>query len=208
MHLLTLIVGIVLLPTAYTLKCYHCVPGNTGTCTEIAKTCPLRSHQCRAMRITSYAGGSKLADVNMKTCALAEQCVEGSVNFGLTRTVINSECCTSELCNTEYASEPSHSSPNGKKCFRCDGHKCTATINCQGKENHCISTTVDMGGEKKTKKGCATEQICSNTENAKISGAIPGTTTCCQGDFCNSARGTSAGLLLLVAPLVSTVMFS
>ncbi|XP_070768408.1 urokinase plasminogen activator surface receptor-like [Enoplosus armatus] len=208
MHLLTLIIGIVLLPTAYTLKCYECVPEILGTCTDTEKQCPNEGYQCGALRILTYAGGSELADVNMKTCALAEQCVEGSVNFGVARTVVTSKCCGTELCNSQLAPEPSKSSPNGKKCFSCNGQQCTATLNCEGNEDHCVSTTVNLGGEKTTIKGCASKQMCSSMENVQISGAIPGTTTCCQGDFCNSASSTSAGLLLLVAPLVSTVMFS
>ncbi|XP_044063653.1 urokinase plasminogen activator surface receptor-like [Siniperca chuatsi] len=208
MHLLTLIFGIVLLPKAYTLKCHECVPRTSGTCTDTTKECPSRIHQCRAVRITSYAGGSKLADVNMKTCALDKQCAEGSVNFGISRTVITSKCCTSELCNTEHAPEPIKSNPSGNKCYSCDGQKCTSILKCEGGEDHCISATVNIGGEKTTVKGCASESICSNKVNAQIKGVIAGEMTCCQGDLCNSASSTSTGLLLLVAPLGSLVMFS
>ncbi|XP_045900191.1 urokinase plasminogen activator surface receptor-like [Micropterus dolomieu] len=207
MHLLTLIFGIVLLPKTYTLTCYQCVPGSSGTCTGTTKQCPLRAHQCRAARITSYIGDSKLADVNIKTCALDEQCLEGAVNFGITRTVITSKCCATDLCNSEPAAEPSLARDNGLKCHRCDGQKCS-TLNCKGNEDHCISAAVNLRGEKKIMKGCASEKMCSDTANAQIAGAIPGETSCCQGDFCNSASSKSAGLLLLVAPLFSLVMFS
>ncbi|XP_044063655.1 urokinase plasminogen activator surface receptor-like [Siniperca chuatsi] len=205
MHLLTLIFGIVLLPKAYTLKCYECEPGISGTCTDSTKECPQGQH-CGALRILSYAGGSKLADVNMKTCALDKQCAEGSVNFGISRTVITSKCCTSELCNTQPAPEPIKSNPSGNKCYSCDGQKCTSILKCEGGEDHCISTTVNIGGEKTTVKGCASKLICSAT--AQIKGVIAGEMTCCQGDLCNSASSTSTGLLLLVAPLGSLVMFS
>ncbi|XP_045898932.1 urokinase plasminogen activator surface receptor-like [Micropterus dolomieu] len=207
MYLLTLIFGIVF-HKAYTLKCYECVLGNSGTCTDTTKECPLSGQQCGALRVLSYAGGSKLVDLNVKSCALADECIEGSVNFGISRTVITSKCCTSDLCNTQPPAEPSKSNPNGKKCFSCDGQKCTATLNCEGNEDHCISAAVNTGGVQTTVKGCASKQICSNTANPQISGAIGPEISCCQGDFCNSASSTSAGLLLLVAPLFSLVMFS
>lgn len=63
-------------------------------------------------------------------------------------------------------------------------------------------------GKKIMVKGCATKQICSNLINPQIKAAIDGDIRCCQGDYCNSAISTSASLLLLVAPLVSFVMFT
>ncbi|XP_071326836.1 uncharacterized protein [Trachinotus anak] len=205
---LLLIFGIVLLPRVYTLKCYECLPGVIGSCTEEEKECPLQGHQCGALRVLSYAGSSKIGDINMKTCALAEECVEGSLNFGVSRTVITSKCCTSNLCNSQPAPDASKSTPNGKKCFRCDEQHCILTLNCEGNEDHCISTTVTIGGEKMTMKGCASRQICTNKGIAQITGAMEAEIDCCQGDYCNSASSTSACLLLLVASLISLVMFT
>ncbi|XP_045900194.1 urokinase plasminogen activator surface receptor-like [Micropterus dolomieu] len=144
----------------------------------------------------------------MKSCALAEECFEGSVHFGINRTVFASKCCTSDLCNAQPATEPSKSNPNGKKCFSCESKKCTATLNCEGNEDHCISAAVNTGGVQTNVKGCASKQICLNMANSQISGAIGAEISCCQGDFCKSASSTCAGLLLLVAPLLSLVMFS
>ncbi|XP_049440626.1 urokinase plasminogen activator surface receptor-like [Epinephelus fuscoguttatus] len=205
MHLLTLILGIVLLPKAYSLKCYECISGASGTCTDTIKECP---SQCVAVRVISYAGGSKLADINSKGCAVAEECVEASANFGSAKTVITSKCCTSALCNAQPAPEPTKSNPNGKKCFTCDGQSCTATLNCDGNEDYCISTKVNIGNEKVAVKGCASKLVCSNTTSALMSNIIGEEVRCCQGNFCNSASSTSAGLLLLLTPLVSLVVFS
>ncbi|GLD54280.1 urokinase plasminogen activator surface receptor-like isoform X1 [Lates japonicus] len=175
--------------SAYTLKCYECIPGLSGFCTDTAKQCPSQDYQCGAVKVTTYTGGSKESDISMKNCALAQECVEGSINFGVTRTT-------------------SKSSPNGKKCFTCDGQKCTATLNCEGNEDYCISTTVSVGGGKTTVKGCASKMMCVNTQTAQMTAAIGAEMSCCQGDYCNSASSTSAGLLLLVAPLISLVVFS
>ncbi|XP_076593783.1 urokinase plasminogen activator surface receptor-like [Chaetodon auriga] len=208
MHLIVLIFGIVLLPEAYPLKCYECLLGSSGTCTDTEVQCPSSSHQCGVLRIASYAGGTELVNVQGKSCALPDQCIEGSINYGIARTVITSKCCTSELCNTQPAPEPSKSSPNGKRCYHCDGQQCSATLNCAGNEDHCISATVTAGGAKAVLKGCASEQICLGIKNPQMKSFIEGEISCCQGDLCNSASSTSAGLLLLVAPLISLAMFS
>ncbi|KAL7393434.1 hypothetical protein ABVT39_010906 [Epinephelus coioides] len=160
------------------------------------------------MSFAVWCSGSKLADINSKGCAVAEECVEASANFGSAKTVITTKCCTSELCNTQPAPEPIKSNPNGKKCFTCDGQSCTATLNCDGNEDYCISSKVSAGNDKVTVKGCASKLVCSNTASAQMAGAIGGQVSCCQGNFCNSASSTSAGLLLLLTPLVSLVVFS
>uniref|UniRef100_A0A668TLB4 UPAR/Ly6 domain-containing protein n=1 Tax=Oreochromis aureus TaxID=47969 RepID=A0A668TLB4_OREAU len=140
MQILVLILGIVLLPKACALKCFECTPELSGSCTQTTKECPFNT-QCRSARMTSYAGGSKLFDIKAKSCAAAEECVQASINFGVSQTLMTSKCCTSNLCNTQDAPEGSISSPNGKKCFQCHGNDCTKTLNCNGNEDHCIKTT-------------------------------------------------------------------
>lgn len=48
-------------------------------------------------------GDAKLSDVNLKTCVQEDECSEGSVNFGISRIVVTSLCCTTNLCNTGNA---------------------------------------------------------------------------------------------------------
>ncbi|XP_072250640.1 urokinase plasminogen activator surface receptor-like isoform X2 [Leuresthes tenuis] len=206
MHLFSLVLGIWLLPKVDTLKCYECLLGVSGNCKD-SKECPSKDHQCSSLRILSYSGGSKLADLEAKTCALVQECVEGSVNFGAAKTLITSQCCNSELCNIQSAPDASKFSPNGKKCFTCEGETCTKTLNCEGTEDHCIKTTLNVGGRKMTVKGCASKMICSASSAAQMTGAIGAELSCCQGDFCNSASSTSAGLLLMAVPLISLVFF-
>ncbi|XP_014267561.3 urokinase plasminogen activator surface receptor [Maylandia zebra] len=207
MQNLVLILGIVLLPRACALKCYECIPDLSGSCAQTTKECPSNT-QCGSVRVTSYAGGSKLVDIKAKSCAAAEECVQASINFGVSQTLLTSKCCTSDLCNSQDAPEGSISSPNGKKCFQCDGNDCTKTLNCNGDEDHCISTRVTSGGQKVTVKGCASKVVCSSTQSAQIAGIIGTEISCCQGDLCNSAISTTAGLLLFVTPLISLVLFS
>lgn len=44
------------------------------------------------------------------------------------------------MCNI-CPTEPRRSAPNGKKCYHCSGPRCTATLNCEGDEDHCISNS-------------------------------------------------------------------
>ncbi|XP_058503057.1 urokinase plasminogen activator surface receptor-like [Solea solea] len=204
--LLLLIFGTLLLPKAIALKCYECLPGLT-TCTDTPKDCPSSTH-CAAMRVIAYAGSSKISDINMKTCALAEQCVEGSINFGVSKTVLSTKCCTSELCNKQPLPDPPKKNPNGKKCYRCDGKTCTGTLNCEGNEDYCVSSEVDVAGNKMTLKGCASKSLCSSEASAQIAEGIGSKLNCCQGNYCNSAGAAGAGLVILVAPLMSLVLFA
>lgn len=114
--------------SAYTLKCYNHLPGDSG---DTEKTCPSSQYLCGAMRIMSYggtdqfmgvcfwsketnsvglteiavsvSGGIKLADTPVKGCFLLHECQEGSVNFGISRIVTPIKCCGNDLCNTHPA---------------------------------------------------------------------------------------------------------
>lgn len=51
----------------------------------------------------SVSGGSKFADIPMKSCFLPDKCVESSINFGISRIVIPNKCCNSDFCNVAIA---------------------------------------------------------------------------------------------------------
>ncbi|XP_061632014.1 urokinase plasminogen activator surface receptor-like [Phyllopteryx taeniolatus] len=206
MHHLLLLFGILHLPKAYTLKCYECAAGSSATCIDKTKECPPLATQCSALRLIVYSGESVIADVNGKSCSFADHCAQASVNFGVTRTILTNQCCTTDLCNSFAVPDLSKTRPNGKKCFTCNGRQCAATVECLGNEYHCISTTVDVKGQKTAMKGCASKQLCTNTE--QMEGLIGNQISCCEGDYCNSGSRPRAGLLLLGAPLLPLVIMS
>uniref|UniRef100_A0A8C9ZP46 UPAR/Ly6 domain-containing protein n=1 Tax=Sander lucioperca TaxID=283035 RepID=A0A8C9ZP46_SANLU len=146
------------------------------------KECPLQSQRCAAKRVISYSGGSKYAELNSKGCANAEDCVVFSANFGIEEIKVTSKCCTTPLCNTQPAPEPSKSTPNGKQCYYCDEQTCTNILNCKGNEDYCFSVT---GGQSVTMKGCVSKRLCTILDQ---SWARELTYTCCQGDLCNSTK--------------------
>lgn len=127
------------------------------------------------------------------------------------------------VCSTD-PSAPHH---NGRKCYHCSGPKCTATLECRGKEDFCFSNiggvewsdlfdlcaaepaanwtplpplplSVTDGGKRSVMKGCATKETCSKDRDGAIKATVKGDISCCQGDFCNSAISASASLLLLL----------
>ncbi|XP_027142200.1 uncharacterized protein LOC109142393 [Larimichthys crocea] len=204
MHLLPLIFGIVFLPKACTLKCHICLAAASETCEDKEEiTCPPLYDQCATIRFMTYLGTTKVLDSQTKGCVPEELCGDASLNSGLSRHVISTKCCLTDLCNKNETSEPSIPSSNGKTCYYCDGTDCTNTVNCVGNEDYCITAKV----KKFKMKGCASKQICYGALSEQLQGFLKAK-FCCQGDLCNSASSTHAGLLLLVALFVSLVTFS
>ncbi|KAK6326597.1 hypothetical protein J4Q44_G00022420 [Coregonus suidteri] len=206
MYLFVPILVSVLLPKAYSLKCFECIPGVSGTCTDKQIDCP-NPTQCGNTRITSYAGDTKVLDVNAKSCAVPTECFSAAVNFGIARTTITSKCCNTDLCNSQSVPESTKPTPNGKKCFTCTGTDCTSALSCLGDEDRCISTTVNVGGEKMTMKGCASKIICMGEVSGALGPAMGVDMKCCEGNLCNSAQGIGLSLLLLVTSMVSVALF-
>ncbi|CAN9513986.1 unnamed protein product [Ophioblennius macclurei] len=203
MALFLLILGVVLLPEVYALKCHFCVTGQG--CTQHFCSAGLR---CGAITVATYQGSQKLSETSQRSCILPGDCTQGSVNYGLSRTVYTAKCCDTDLCNIQPPSVAGLSNPNGKKCFSCYRQSCNATVNCLWNEDRCISTTVKSAGTEVELKGCASNAMCSALDIPGLSDIIGQENDCCKGDFCNSASGTSAGLLFLGVPLISLVLFS
>ncbi|XP_045068563.1 urokinase plasminogen activator surface receptor-like [Coregonus clupeaformis] len=204
MHLIVTILVSVLLHKAYSLKCFECTPGQSGTCTDKQIDCP-NPTQCGNTRITSYMGDTKLVDVNAKSCAVPTESF--SVNFGISRTTFASKCCNTDLCNSQSVPESTKPTPNGKKCFTCTGTDCTSALSCLGDEDRCISTSVNTGGKKMTMKGCASKRICVGEVSGALGPAMGVDMKCCEGNLCNNAQSIGLSLLLLVTSMVSVALF-
>ncbi|XP_046894566.1 uncharacterized protein LOC124479733 [Hypomesus transpacificus] len=135
-------------------------------------------------------GGLKIFDVTVKDCGAAES-LTGSLNFGIFRTFLNGNFCTTDLCNSQTVPESnnSNSTSNGKQCFICKGQDCLNPINCLGDENSCVSMIADISGQKSFLKGCASKSMCGSISAQLIQ--LPGmsfTLDCCEGNLCNNAR--------------------
>ncbi|XP_036448129.1 prostate stem cell antigen-like [Colossoma macropomum] len=146
--------------------------------------------------------GGGPAELTVKSCATAEQCVTGSLNLGLLK--INSKCCSTDLCNSNKAPALSL---NGKKCYACADDDCTRTMNCEGDEDQCISARVSLGGVQMEMKGCASRSFCSSETSSMKAAGITGRVSCCEGDMCNSTEGVKLSLLIMLVPLISSILF-
>ncbi|XP_035259875.1 lymphocyte antigen 6A-2/6E-1-like [Anguilla anguilla] len=205
--LVTLALACALFSGVYALDCYECLLTATETClSDATKTCPASQTNCNSATVAVYVGDTLTSTIKGMSCAAQAECVSGSVNFGIARTTINTECCSTDLCNTALAPELPNSSPNGKKCFTCVGNDCTSTLECKGSEDRCIKATVS--GQTVTMKGCASQTVCSGSLNAQIE-SIGVDVNCCEGNLCNNAlRIGQSVLFLLLVPLASVILFN
>ncbi|XP_062872166.1 urokinase plasminogen activator surface receptor-like [Trichomycterus rosablanca] len=186
--------------SAQSLKCYECTTFLNGACSsDTVSTC---MNQCASVTTTANSYGIK-TDVVLKTCGSPAVCTTGSMNLGIVKVTSNANCCNTELCNTN-APPALKQSVNGRRCYTCDAFGCSKTVNCEGNEDQCITTTVQQGSNKISMKGCATKNIC---EVAKYSAQFTtGQLTCCEGNLCNGAGTFTLSFLILVVPLLSTIL--
>ncbi|XP_017537043.2 urokinase plasminogen activator surface receptor-like [Pygocentrus nattereri] len=198
-----LLVG-VLFPKALTLRCYECIPGLSGQCTNTQTYC---SYQCASETTVTYIGGVQSREVHLKGCAEAGQCVTGSLNVGLMKTTVNSKCCSTDLCNSNKPPALPQRSPNGKKCYACADDDCSRTVNCEGDEDQCVSARVNVGGAQLKMKGCASRSYCSVDFSSVKSTGISGSMSCCEGNLCNGAEGVKLSLLIMLVPLIFSTLF-
>ncbi|XP_050986381.1 urokinase plasminogen activator surface receptor [Labeo rohita] len=204
---ITLLLTTVFFSKALTLRCYGCITDSTGSCTQTV-TCPSR---CGATTTNIYVDGRKVGNSSARSCADPVLCVTGSMNSGQSKVTLNSQCCTTDSCNSVNAPDLPQKPLNGKKCFTCNATTdCTRTLACEGDETQCFVTTADVDGKKVTTKGCSSKLLCGN---GTLALGLPvqsygfGTyMKCCEGNLCNGAQSLRVFFLMLV-PLLSLLVF-
>ncbi|XP_027871399.1 phospholipase A2 inhibitor and Ly6/PLAUR domain-containing protein-like isoform X2 [Xiphophorus couchianus] len=222
MFLFTLVLVVLFLPEADTLKC-KCVPGPYMICSAETTECSSQNYSCLVATEVTLVGGAKF-ERNYKGCITSELCINFSVNYGDYRVVQNSKCCSEDLCNAQINYTKLVSTPNRKKCYSCDEENCMKTVKCAGDENYCVNVTGHAVGVSFMMKGCASKSVCSDhfsSVMSQLTSQHPGAkVSCCRGNYCNgvsstispgsksSASSTSPTLLLLLVPLLFSIFFS
>ncbi|KAK2824885.1 hypothetical protein Q7C36_018812 [Tachysurus vachellii] len=201
----SLLLTCMLFSKALSLNCYQCVSSSSVECSKEQVTCP---DQCFAATTSVYLSGTMMSEINSKTCGVAEMCVSWSMNLGIMKVTNNAKCCKTNLCNSETIPAPSKQVPNGKRCYTCESDNCKASLNCEGDEDHCISASVQQGGNTMSAKGCVSKSLCDMSKKESVSGIGITKFQCCEGNFCNGAEIFTLSFLLMIVPLISSILFS
>ncbi|XP_066528935.1 phospholipase A2 inhibitor gamma subunit B-like [Hoplias malabaricus] len=200
---ITLLLVCGLYPSVLSLNCYQCIPDPSGTCTDRQTACP---SQCVSATVAVNVAGQQ-NEISTKGCASAAECVSGSLNLGIVKTTINTQCCSTDLCNSQKPPALPSKPPNGKQCYYCIDKDCSGTVDCLGDEDQCISATVNAAGVQVKMKGCATRSICNAPTGSMQTAGISGDLSCCSGNLCNGAEGVKISLLFVLVPLLSSFLF-
>ncbi|XP_059398507.1 urokinase plasminogen activator surface receptor-like [Carassius carassius] len=181
----------VLFTGGHSLDCYDC--SNPMSSCDQSKQCTSEFTNCFSATATVNS-----TTVKFKSCA-PSVCPSGSINLGIGR--ISTLCCNTDLCNKQDAPDPSTNTPNGKKCYYCDGNSCSNTVSCSGTEDRCFNATVP-GVQSQGFKGCVSKSLCDATQ------LVPGveSVSCCEGDLCNGAQSVTQSFLFLCCSLLSFIL--
>ncbi|XP_076136101.1 uncharacterized protein LOC143118862 isoform X1 [Alosa pseudoharengus] len=200
---ITLAVLCALFSEVAALTCYQCAAGTSQTCTN-TQTCSAGS--CASMTVNAYAGDTKTV-ANVRTCLPVDKCISGSMNLG--KSTISTECCKTDLCNSQKTPSTfkvNTNTPNGKQCFTCEGDDCTKQLSCGGNEDRCVKATTNVSGQTVAMKGCASRAMCTVDLSAEL-GFVGFGLNCCKENLCNSAKSVGQSVLLLLGSLVSVLLF-
>ncbi|XP_069041185.1 urokinase plasminogen activator surface receptor-like isoform X2 [Lepisosteus oculatus] len=181
------------------LKCFKSAYGSPETqeqCQDSETTCAAET-----VRVTT---GGNTQDVTVKRCSKPQGCGQSvSINYGTSRTAINSTCCSTDLCNTVAPPAYGDSAPSGLECFTCEGQDCTKTLQCLWVEDRCMESSAKVGEQKLVLKGCVSRNACIGEGSEQLSQYLSVGYSCCQGNLCNSAKRVAQNIFLLLLPLVS-----
>ncbi|XP_042610396.1 urokinase plasminogen activator surface receptor-like [Cyprinus carpio] len=187
----------VLFTAGHSLSCYECM-GLTGSCADQKeKTCLNGTSKCMSVTSVSQVDG---ISINNKLKDCAADCANGSMNLGIVWT--SAVCCNTDQCNVQDAPDPSTNTPNGKKCYYCDGQSCSNTVSCSGSEDRCLTTTESSGGQSVVVKGCVSKSLCDTTTAVRDVRSV----SCCEGNLCNGVESVTQSFLFLCCSLVSFIL--
>uniref|UniRef100_A0A8C1PYD7 UPAR/Ly6 domain-containing protein n=1 Tax=Cyprinus carpio TaxID=7962 RepID=A0A8C1PYD7_CYPCA len=187
----------VLFTAGHSFSCYECM-GLTGSCADQkVKTCPSGFSKCMSLTTVVQVGVNGITE-KMKDCAA--DCTSGSMNLGTVRT--SAVCCNTEQCNVQDAPDPSTNTPNGMKCYYCDGQSCSNTVSCSGIEDRCLTATESSGGQSVVVKGCVSKSLCDTTTAVRDVRSV----SCCEGNLCNGAQSVTQSFLFLCCSLLSFIL--
>ncbi|XP_072325087.1 uncharacterized protein [Scyliorhinus torazame] len=173
------------------LNCNQC-SGMSGTCIFESSTCKLGTTVCRTTSSTQIDGGITKKQIS-NSCGPCSDPV--SFNCGSVVVSQSSNCCDTDLCNTQVDTAPLNDTANGLQCRGCFSNSSDScrdseqTVKCVGAENRCMNVsgiTDRLPGFTFFGKGCVSAQICQAVDSMIEFGMrfneLP---TCCKGDFCN-----------------------
>ncbi|XP_046725382.1 urokinase plasminogen activator surface receptor-like isoform X1 [Silurus meridionalis] len=203
---IVLLFSCILVPEVLMLTCQQC----TST---INKPCPSTPVNCSNV-CSSTTGSIYISTLNativgtVQNCTTPDMCVNGSLNLGLTNTVVNTQCCSTDFCNNQTLPVPSQQLPNGMSCYTCINNTCSGTIQCVGDQNYCVSVNTDLGENNVlVQAGCTTKSVCDAFTLFGTQLVANSTVKCCQGNLCNDAKSLTLSFLPMIIPLLCSIIF-
>ncbi|XP_039595634.1 prestalk protein-like [Polypterus senegalus] len=172
------------------LTCYQCSNLNESSSCDVQQlsSCSSPAMQCGVSAIQTIQNSLNQTQY-IRSCVNPAICnVSMSINTGELSAVSHTECCQSNLCNSN-STEVITPSPNTLQC-----HSATSNVDqvvqCAGIEDRCFTLGISGLG---LVQGCASQSACDNVQ--MIADYFGFTTisniSCCQGSFCNNATNNS-----------------
>ncbi|XP_069057431.1 urokinase plasminogen activator surface receptor-like [Pleurodeles waltl] len=177
------------------LQCQSCTT-STGCDTPSSVICRETNNRC--MDVATVVGNNgTLTGTYVKGCGSGDACGKYmAYDTGTTQQYSLIKCCNSDNCNDKKIAVTKPPYHNGIICWGCNEsgkNECAlenqSVVRCNGSLARCFQM---FGGPNRQtlKKGCCTEELCSNIYPA-VQG-IPANTEiqCCAGNLCNKWANT------------------
>ncbi|XP_039595940.1 uncharacterized protein LOC120517567 [Polypterus senegalus] len=166
-----------------TIICHNCFSSYPWmSCTNSFSTCSPVGSSCGSVLSSQSYYGFIQSSFSLG-CVISQNCnMSGSINYGFGTATWISQCCTSDLCNTQQVNVSS--GPNGLVCCAGNSGSCQSTINCTDIQDHCFSADDGVNAYY----GCSSRSVCDSPSNYSSILQIYFNSTymsCCQGNLCN-----------------------